>query len=308
MAHDIFISYSSKDKHTADAVCHKLEENGLRCWIAPRNIHAGKNYAEQIMDGLKSAKIVVLIFSKNSQESVFVNNEIDTAFSNNKPIISYKIDETLPENKMGFFLKNKHWLDAYPNPEEHFQTLITDASRLCDEAPIEELDETYEDIDEETDEEFDDSDLSIQDSSASGFNKYKIPIIVGIAIILIAIVGIVAFGGLGNNGSNSSNGIAIDYIGVYADNNSQYSWDYSYIVFGSMASDLSNSSKDVIHTDFYDESGNVVLSNDTKIKDFDGSTLGMGFYDKDNIVKVSVQLQDSEGNNISHVESDNVVK
>lgn len=307
MAHDIFISYSSKDKHTANAVCRKLEESGLRCWIAPRNIQAGKSYAEQIMEGLKSAKIVVLIFSKNSQESVFVNNEIDTAFSNNKPIISYKIDETLPANKMGFFLKNKHWLDAYPNPEEHYQTLITDASRLCDETPIEEMEESYEDIDEE----FDDSYLSIQDdsdSSASGFNKYKIPIIVGIAVILIAIIGVVALGGLDNNDSGSSNGISIDYIGVYEDNDSKYSWDYSYIVFGSIASDLSNSSKDIIHTDFYDESGNVVLSNDTKIKDFDGSTLGIGFTDKENIVKVSVQLQDSERNNITHVESDNVVK
>lgn len=64
MAHDIFISYSSKDKQTADAICHVLESNKLKCWIAPRNIIAGKNYAEQIMYGLKNAKIVVLVFSK----------------------------------------------------------------------------------------------------------------------------------------------------------------------------------------------------------------------------------------------------
>ena len=133
MAHDIFISYSSKDKQTADAICHVLEADKLKCWIAPRNIIAGKNYAEQIMYGLKNAKIVVLVFSKNSQDSVFVNNEIDTAFSNNKPIISFKIDETLPENKMGFFLKNKHWLDAYPNPESVFETLVRDAHLLCNE-------------------------------------------------------------------------------------------------------------------------------------------------------------------------------
>lgn len=133
MAHDIFISYSTKDKQTADAICHVLEQNGLKCWIAPRNIASGKNYAQQIMDGLISAKIVVLVFSKNSQESEFVNNEIDVAFRNNKSIISFKIDETLPENKMEFFLKNKHWLEAYPNPESVFETLVKDALRLCDE-------------------------------------------------------------------------------------------------------------------------------------------------------------------------------
>ena len=133
MTHDIFISYSSIDKQTADAICHVLEANKLKCWIAPRNVHAGRNYAEQIMYGIKEAKIVVLVFSKNSQESNFVNNEIDTAFSNNKPILSFKIDETMPENKMGFYLKNKHWLDAYPHPEDVFEKLVTDAYLLCDE-------------------------------------------------------------------------------------------------------------------------------------------------------------------------------
>jgi hypothetical protein len=36
MAHDVFISYSTKDKPIADAVCGTLERNGVRCWIAPR--------------------------------------------------------------------------------------------------------------------------------------------------------------------------------------------------------------------------------------------------------------------------------
>ncbi|WP_407393554.1 toll/interleukin-1 receptor domain-containing protein [Methanobrevibacter sp.] len=135
MAHDIFISYSTKDKYTADAICHVLEQNNLKCWIAPRNIASGKNYAQEIMNGLKAAKVVVLVFSKNSQESAFVNNEIDAAFSNNKSIISFKIDETMPENRMEFFLKNKHWLEAYPEPEKVFETLVTDATRLCKEAP-----------------------------------------------------------------------------------------------------------------------------------------------------------------------------
>ncbi len=133
MPHDVFISYSTKDKHTADAICHVLEQNNLKCWIAPRNIVSGKSYSEEIMVGLKTAKIVVLVFSKNSQESVFVNREIDTAFRNNKPIISFKIDETMPEKNMEYYLKNKHWLEAYPHPEKEFKTLIKDALRLCDE-------------------------------------------------------------------------------------------------------------------------------------------------------------------------------
>ena len=34
MAHDVFISYSTKDKVIADAICANLENRGIRCWIA----------------------------------------------------------------------------------------------------------------------------------------------------------------------------------------------------------------------------------------------------------------------------------
>jgi hypothetical protein len=46
MARDVFISYSSKDKPTADAVCATLEANGIRCWIAPRDVVPGSDWGE----------------------------------------------------------------------------------------------------------------------------------------------------------------------------------------------------------------------------------------------------------------------
>jgi hypothetical protein len=63
MAHDVFISYSNKDKKVADAVCSILENNGIRCWLAPRDITPGSAFAEAIIDGIKGSKIFVLIFS-----------------------------------------------------------------------------------------------------------------------------------------------------------------------------------------------------------------------------------------------------
>ncbi len=61
MGHDVIISYSANDKPTADAVCAKLEERGIRCWIAPRDILPGADYAASIISGIDSAKIMVLI-------------------------------------------------------------------------------------------------------------------------------------------------------------------------------------------------------------------------------------------------------
>lgn len=130
MVHDVFISYSTKDKVTADAICHILEENDMRCWIAPRNISSGQPYAEEILNAIKSTKIVVLVFSSNSQASQFVQKEINLSFSNSKPIISFVIDKSLPQGDLEFYLKTNHWLDAYPEPEIVFSKLVKDASRL----------------------------------------------------------------------------------------------------------------------------------------------------------------------------------
>lgn len=336
MSHDIFISYSSKDKTTADAICHVLEENKLKCWIAPRNIRSGKNYPEQIMDGLRAAKLVVLVFSKNSQESVFVNNEIDAAFSFNKSIISFKIDETLPENKMGFFLKTKHWLDAYPDPESVFETLVNDAKLLCDEesgnddeisSPIlgdtsfspeisSELEEKLSsnkdnvvdivDLEEDYIEEYGEltqeeekSSSSQDDDKQSAFSKYKIPIIAAI-VILIAVLGFAISGGLGgNNASSSKEVISIDYVEINSDGE-------SYYVFGSVSSDIDPSAGYVIHTDFYDSSNKIIKSEDTKLTSTKESTLCKCLVGNETVSKVSVQLYDSSNNIVGSNETTNI--
>ena len=92
--HDVFISYSTKNSDIANKICHILEQNDLKCWIAPRNISSGRNYIDEIASGIKSTKIVVLVYSKYSQASKYVNNEIKMAFSNNKPILSFNIDNS----------------------------------------------------------------------------------------------------------------------------------------------------------------------------------------------------------------------
>ena len=53
MGHDIFISYSSQDLSMAKDICQKLEETGLTCWMAPRNIDTGISFAKAIIEGIK---------------------------------------------------------------------------------------------------------------------------------------------------------------------------------------------------------------------------------------------------------------
>ena len=125
MAHDVFISHSSKDKVTADAICHALEKNGVRCWIAPRDVRPGKTYGAEIIESIEECSIFVLLFSKNSNDSEDVKNEVHNAFSSKKTIIPCRLDDTQMDNEMKYFLSRKHWIDAYPGDTGLDELLIT---------------------------------------------------------------------------------------------------------------------------------------------------------------------------------------
>lgn len=121
---EIFISYSSNDGTIADTICHTLEENGLRCWIAPRDVQVGMSYPSQIFDAISSCKIVVLIFSGNSNKSRHVCNEIDLAFNNEKIIIPFLIDSSNMNHDFQYYLNRKHFLIAYPDYKIKMQKLV----------------------------------------------------------------------------------------------------------------------------------------------------------------------------------------
>ena len=67
MAHDVFLSYSEKDKVAANAACAFLERAGIRVWIAPRDLVPGAGWAESIVGAIVSARVMVLIFSENAR-------------------------------------------------------------------------------------------------------------------------------------------------------------------------------------------------------------------------------------------------
>ena len=125
MTHDVFISHSSKDKVIADAVCAALENAKIRCWIAPRDILPGEKWAGSITKSITNSKIMVLIFSYNSNNSDDVLNELLLAKDAGAIIIPFKIGNILPKGEMEYYLKRTHWLDAMDPPtEKQIQSLV----------------------------------------------------------------------------------------------------------------------------------------------------------------------------------------
>jgi hypothetical protein len=125
MTHDVFISYSSKDKPIADAICNSLEGAGVRCWIAPRDIAPGEIWPKAITRAISQSRAMVLVFSTSSNSSEDVSREIILAANSKLVIIPFKIENIEPEPDKQYYLANTHWLDAMnPPTKEQIDFLV----------------------------------------------------------------------------------------------------------------------------------------------------------------------------------------
>ena len=131
MTPQVFISHSSKDKEVADAVCHHLESADIPCWMAPRNIEFGSDWTEAIMRGITASRVFVLVFSENANVSGHVRREVAKAFSLGLQVIPFRIEDTLPQSSLSYFLETVHWLDAVTAPlEKHLNSLTERVKKL----------------------------------------------------------------------------------------------------------------------------------------------------------------------------------
>jgi len=127
----VFISHASKDKPIADAICERLESEKIKCWIAPRDIEAGSDWTEGIIQGIDSCRVFVLVFSESANGSEHVRREVAKAVSLGLAVIPFRTAEVNPSSSLGYFLGTVHWLDAIAPPlAKHLETLTDLVKRL----------------------------------------------------------------------------------------------------------------------------------------------------------------------------------
>ncbi len=112
---NVFISHSSKDAAVAETVCSLIEEKGKKCFIAPRDIRSGREYAEEIINGIDNAEAMVLLMSDEANHSPHVLREVERAVSKSIPILVYKLEEVELTKSMEYFLMSHQWSNTKQN-------------------------------------------------------------------------------------------------------------------------------------------------------------------------------------------------
>jgi Tol biopolymer transport system component len=108
----IFISYAANDVGTANSACRYLESRGVNCWIAPRNVKPGAQYADAIVRAINEATAVVVVMSASAMASSHVRREVERAAAKHKPIIAFRIDSAAPNPALEYFLSESQWIDV----------------------------------------------------------------------------------------------------------------------------------------------------------------------------------------------------
>lgn len=133
MAHDVLISYSSKDKKIADAICNRFEANKIKVWMAPRDIIPGKSYAAEISRAIKNTKFVVLLFNNNSFSSQWVRKEIERAVGNGKLILPFLLEKIELDDEWDLYISSAHWLDAMNDDiEKSINNLLASVAKILE--------------------------------------------------------------------------------------------------------------------------------------------------------------------------------
>jgi len=131
VTHQVFISYSTKNTTTAEAVREALEDNAIPCWIAPRDIPPGMAWAAAIDKAISTARVMVLILSSHANNSPQVIREVCAAVEDGVEIIPVRVEEIIPSGAMKYYLSTVQWFDALTPPlDDHISRLVDSTNRI----------------------------------------------------------------------------------------------------------------------------------------------------------------------------------
>ena len=112
LARHVFISFASADGETAHRIVGRLEQSGVRCWIADRDIDPAGSYPSAITAAIADSGVVLLLLTAAANKSPHVHREVELAFNARRPVLPVRIAGAVPTDDLQYFLSRSQWFDA----------------------------------------------------------------------------------------------------------------------------------------------------------------------------------------------------
>ncbi len=131
-----FISYATADRKQALAICKAVEARGVGCWISTRDVAPGENYQEAIVEAIRKARAVILVFSKAANRSDEIKKELSLASRYRVPIIALRLEDVEPSDAFAYELSTRQWIDVFSGWDKSIEALVRRIGQLSGSSTI----------------------------------------------------------------------------------------------------------------------------------------------------------------------------
>lgn len=129
MDYNVFISHSTVNEEQVRPLCAYLEDKGLKCFVSYRDIPSGVSYPGAITRALRESEMLLLVLTKESNESTQVDRELTLANDQKKKMSCFRLEDITYSDDKAYLMSGVNWLDAFPDPERHYFELLQDICR-----------------------------------------------------------------------------------------------------------------------------------------------------------------------------------
>jgi tetratricopeptide (TPR) repeat protein len=95
-----------------------------------RDVPPGENYQEAIVQSLRRARAVALVFSEAANTSAEIKKELSLASRYNVPVIALRLKDIQPGDAFAYELSTRQWIDAFEGWDKAIDTLVGRVGQL----------------------------------------------------------------------------------------------------------------------------------------------------------------------------------
>lgn len=133
----VFLSYAAEDQDVAVRIQQHLEVQGLTCWMAPLSIAPGSDFPVEIVKAIEDAKVLVLLLSRCSNASRYVQQEVRVAFDKGTRIVPIQIEPVELSDELELYISSVHRLESSPAaPAADLDRLVSTVKTALEEITL----------------------------------------------------------------------------------------------------------------------------------------------------------------------------
>ena len=134
MPHQVFLNHSPADQLVAEKICAYLEENGVGCWLASRDLPPGGNLEHESLQALYESRLMIYLFSAYSNVSPSLPALLlEKAVEKGIPVIVFRLEEGEPSLEVLGRIDRKQWLAGQRPPSQaQLQDLLESSRALLE--------------------------------------------------------------------------------------------------------------------------------------------------------------------------------